>query len=424
MNNEVNTPEGWSLNTLINIADYHNGAAFKPKDWSEEGLPIVRIEQLNNVDAETDKFNGILLPNNFIDTGDLIFSWSATLKVVIWNRGPAALNQHLYKVVPKPGIDRLLLLHILDFNMNRLAGQSQGSTMKHVTRRELSRFQVAYPKKEKVQKKIASILEAIDQAIEKTEALIEKYQQIKAGLMHDLFTRGIGADGKLRPPRDQAPELYQETSVGWLPKGWVVKPLGELCDIASGGTPSRGKSNFWGGSIPWIKTGEIKYNEIVETEEYITQEGLNSSSAKLFRKGTVVMAIYGEGNTRGRVAILGIDSTSNQACVGFSFGNQVQSQFMYFLFENSYSALRDMSNDGSQKNLSSSLLKQFNVAFPVNHNEQIQISNCLLALDKALEKERQKREKLRQQKSGLMHDLLTGKGKVQVNIEQTEATHV
>jgi len=74
-----------------------------------------------------------------------------------------------------------------------------------------------------------------------------------------------------------------------------------------------------------------------------------------------------------------------------------------------------------KKNLSSSLLKQFNIAFPVNHNEQIQISNCLLALDKTLEKERQKREKLRQQKFGLMQDLLTGKVQVNVNEPNTAA---
>jgi len=321
----------------------------------------------------------------------------------------------------KAGLSNSVFLkHAVEQNVSYLHRRSQGSTFAAVSTADVQSVPIPVFRTEK-QNKIAEIFITIDQAIEKTEALIEKYQHIKAGLMHDLFTRGIGTDGKLRPPREKASELYQETSVGWLPKGWVVKPLGELCDIASGGTPSRGKSSFWGGSIPWIKTGEIKYNEIVETEEYITQEGLDSSSAKLFRKGTVVMAIYGEGNTRGRVAILGIDSTSNQACVGFSFGNQVQSQFMYFLFENSYSALRDMSNDGSQKNLSSSLLKQFNIAFPVNHNEQIQISNCLLALDKTLEKERQKREKLRQQKFGLMQDLLTGKVQVNVNEPNTAA---
>ncbi len=79
-------------------------------------------------------------------------------------------------------------------------------------------------------KAIASILSSIDRAIASTEALIEKYQHIKAGLMHDLFTRGIGADGKLRPPREQAPELYRESAIGWIPKEWKIRESSELSD--------------------------------------------------------------------------------------------------------------------------------------------------------------------------------------------------
>ncbi|MEQ9482765.1 restriction endonuclease subunit S [Coleofasciculus sp. F4-SAH-05] len=267
---------------------------------------------------------------------------------------------------------------------------------------------------------IRNILGSIDRAIAHTEALIEKYQQIKAGLMHDLFTRGIGADGKLRPPRDEAPELYQESAIGWIPKDWEIKLLGELCNITSGGTPNRSKSKFWGGNIPWIKTGEIKYNRIEDSEEYITKEGLNSSSAKLFREGTVVMAIYGEGNTRGRVAILGIDCASNQACVGFEFNNLVQSQFMYFLFEQKYCVLRDMSNDGSQKNLSATLLKNMSIAFPRNQDEQERITNFLLSINQKIEQEREHRTKLHKQKSGLMHDLLTGKVPVKVASDEVD----
>jgi type I restriction enzyme S subunit len=80
-----------------------------------------------------------------------------------------------------------------------------------------------------VQLKITEILATLDTAIEKTESLIAKYQQIKAGLMYDLFTRGVTADGKLRPPRQQAPELYQETSIGWIPQEWVLERCANLC---------------------------------------------------------------------------------------------------------------------------------------------------------------------------------------------------
>ena len=264
------------------------------------------------------------------------------------------------------------------------------------------------------QRKIAFILSTIDTAIEQTEALIEKYQHIKAGLMHDLFTRGVLPNGQLRPPREHAPELYQETAIGWIPREWVVKPLGNLCEMTSGGTPHRNVPGYWGGSIPWIKTGEIKYQEISDTEEHITQRGLSASSAKIFPAGTIVMAMYGEGVTRGRVAILATPCASNQACIGFIFGNQVQSNYMYYFFEYSYGALRDLSNDGSQKNLSSGLLRQFEIRHPIAKTEQEHIAIRLSALDRLLARETRHLLNLNNQKLGLMQDLLTGKVPVTV----------
>ena len=265
----LSPPKGWKIEKLTSIADYYNGAAFNEKDWEEDGLPIIRIEQLNNENADTDKYNGPLLSINYIDDGDLIFSWSATLKVVIWNRGPGALNQHLYKVVPKAGIDKYLLRHLLDFNMEKLAGQSQGSTMKHVTRKELSRFKVLLPEQEVYQKKIALILEVIDQAIEKTEALIHKYRQIKAGLMHDLFTRGLTADGKLRSTREQAPELYQETPIGWIPKEWELINASDICyPVTKGTTPSYFINSNGDDSIPYIRVENLSFDGSLDFENY------------------------------------------------------------------------------------------------------------------------------------------------------------
>ncbi|MDQ7074089.1 MAG: hypothetical protein Q9O24_02825 [Gammaproteobacteria bacterium] len=101
-------------------------------------------------------------------------------------------------------------------------------------------------------------LQTIDQTIEKTEALIEKYQQIKAGLMHDLFTRGITADGKLRPPREQAPELYQETSTGWIPKDWGYDLLDNLTERGSGHTPNKNFPEYWNGGVKWISLSDSR----------------------------------------------------------------------------------------------------------------------------------------------------------------------
>ena len=97
---------------------------------------------------------------------------------------------------------------------------SAGSTVLYLDTKKVPFFKLYIPRDTNQQTVIANALNSIDQTIEKTEALIQKYQHIKAGLMHDLFTRGIGADGKLRPPREEAPELYQETAIGWIPQDW------------------------------------------------------------------------------------------------------------------------------------------------------------------------------------------------------------
>lgn len=310
--------------------------------------------------------------------------------------------------------------YLLKRELDELKKLNQGTSINGIVRSDLERHRVQIPESKITQAKIARVLLRIDSAIEKTEALIEKYQQIKAGLMHDLFTRGVLPDGKLRPTREQAPELYKKFEPNWVPNQWQVTRLGDICEIYSGGTPSRLRGAYWGGDIPWVKTGEVRYEKIFDTEEKITKSGLDSSSARIFEKDTVVMAMYGEGNTRGRVAILGVPCATNQACAGFVFSDSIESIYMYYFFEYSYEDLRDLSNDGSQKNLSASLLREFPVRYPSKKSERQAIACRLLALDSLLTKEKVRLKKLLSQKYGLMHDLLTGKVAVKVNEAQEE----
>jgi type I restriction enzyme, S subunit len=125
---------------------------------------------------------------------------------------------------PKKGTDDKFFYYLVSFLSGKIGNYGYDRHFKH-----LKDFRCSYPTNELDQSKIADVLSTIDRTITHTEALIEKYQQIKAGLMHDLFTRGIGADGKLRPPRDQAPEMYRESSIGWIPKEWEVKCCSDLC---------------------------------------------------------------------------------------------------------------------------------------------------------------------------------------------------
>ena len=99
-----------------------------------------------------------------------------------------------------------------------------------------------------------------------------------------------------------------------LPDGWHRSTLGEIARISSGGTPDRAEPSYWGGDVPWVTTGEIRFNTITDTFEKITPAGLKNSSAKLFPPGTLLMAMYGQGKTRGQVAKLAIEAATNQAC--------------------------------------------------------------------------------------------------------------
>lgn len=412
----------WVTKPLGEIVTFQKGRKVEtspnPLDGYREYLGAGKLS--NSFDGYASTFLAVIA-----EESDVLMLWDGERSGLCRTELSGVVSSTVSKLTPTDSIDGLLLYYLLLQRYGWIQHRRTGTGVPHVPK-DLGRIlHLSYSRDKDEQKKIARILQTIDRAIEKTEALIDKYQQIKAGLMHDLFTRGIGPDGQLRPHREKAPELYQETPIGWIPKEWRHNYLGRLCDVSSGGTPARTNKKYWGGAIPWIKTGEVKYNLITSSEEYITDEGLKGSSAKIFPGGTVVMAIYGEGNTRGRVAVLGVDCATNQACVGFSFSHQIQSRYMYHFFQHKYQELRDLSNDGSQKNLSSSLLKKFPVSFPVNLDEQNDIVSKLAHLDALLEQEKNYCIKLQKEKSGLMHDLLTGKVPVEVEPEDApEAAHV
>src|SRR5437016_4697471 len=114
-----------------------------------------------------------------------------------------------------------------------------------------------------------------------------------------------------------------------LPKGWSRRTLGEVAQISSGGTPDRAEPSYWGGSIPWVTTGEIRFNTITDTAEKITEQGLKNSSAKLFPPGTLLLAMYGQGKTRGQVAKLGIEATSNQNSAAILLADSHDTDFFF-----------------------------------------------------------------------------------------------
>jgi len=151
-----------------------------------------------------------------------------------------------------------------------------------------------------------------------------------------------------------------------LTKAFDVKKIKDICTVSSGGTPSRERKEYYSGDIPWIKTGEVVNDIIFDTEEKITKEAIENSSAKIYPKGSLIIAMYGQGLTRGRTAKLGIDASTNQACaVLFNINNQlVLTDFLWIYLMGEYNRLRKLASGNNQPNLNAQMIKDYNVVIP------------------------------------------------------------
>ncbi|WP_426683578.1 restriction endonuclease subunit S [Xanthomonas translucens pv. undulosa] len=193
-----------------------------------------------------------------------------------------------------------------------------------------------------------------------------------------------------------------------LPQGWLRRPLGDIAQITSGGTPDRSTPSYWGGNIPWLTTGEIQFNTITDSAEKITEFGLKNSSAKLFPAGTLLMAMYGQGKTRGQIAKLGIEAATNQACAAILFDASNDPNFYFQYLASQYEELRELGNAGTQKNLNGGILKRILVPVPPVR-EQRRIAHILSTWDQAIATAEQLLANSLTQKMLFAQQVLTGK---------------
>ena len=202
---------------------------------------------------------------------------------------------------------------------------------------------------------------------------------------------------------------FKRSEAGEIPLDWEDVPLGSIAEVNSGGTPSRKVAAYWGGDIPWVTTAELDKGEVFEASQFLTEQGLHNSAAKLLAPGTLLMALYGQGKTRGKCAVLRIAATTNQACASISMSEEADSEFVRYNLTSRYEFIRSLSNSGSQENLSGAIVKQIRMAMPPTLSEQRTIAQALADADALINSLEQLLTKKRQIKQGAMQELLTGK---------------
>ena len=333
--------------------------------FTDEGINYFRSEMLGKA-KHLDKSSGMMfisesthnkLKRSQIEADDILFSMAGIylgkLAIVKDEDVPANTNQAVALIRFNKGVNIDYLYYFMvqkSFNayVNCMSAQA---AQPNINLKQIGNLQIVLPT-DKQQKRIAGILSAYDNLIENNNKRIRLLEQMAENLYKEWFVR-------FRFPG------YEDTEFeDGMPRDWVREKIGLHYNTCSGGTPSRTHEEYYTeGTIPWVKTGEIKDGIIIHTDECITEAGIKGSSAKLLPQGAVVMAMYGV--NIGMLAYLDSEMTCNQACCVFNDKNEINSR--HYLFHYLYS-IRDylllIGFGAAQQNLSQDLIKKVKIVIP------------------------------------------------------------
>lgn len=242
------------------------------------------------------------------------------------------------------------------------------------------------------QNKIADFLSSYDEKISIQRERVESLERRKKGLLQKVFSQ----------------EIRFKAEDGGIYEKWESKTIGDVTVPTAGATPSTKNGSYWiGGDIPWMSSGEVHNGQVFKTEKFITAKGYSNSSTKLLPPNTVVVALAGQGKTRGSVAITRIKLCTNQSLAGLVLkeGSNVISDYLYQYLKNQYSELRKVSSgDGGRGGLNLNIISEFPIILP-SLKEQRKIADFFTVIDDQINIEKERLVTMEAIKKGLLQGL-------------------
>ncbi|EAC1263079.1 restriction endonuclease subunit S [Campylobacter coli] len=366
----TNLPQGWEVKKLGEIGEIVTGSTPSKSnlDFYGKDYPFFK---------PSDFEQGYFLENAGDNLSKLGFDKARQLPpktilvVCIGSLGKVALtrvigscNQQINAIIPHKNIiaEYIYYYCISSKFQSILFSKAPQTTLAILNKTEFSKLEIIYPKDIKEQERIVGILDESFAKIDESIKILEQDLLNLDELMQSALQKAFN------PLKDNAKENYK------LPQGWEWKSLGEIANTSSGGTPSRNKKEYWeNGNIKWLKSGELNDGYIDFIEENITEEAIKNSSAKIFQKGTLLIAMYGA--TAGKLGILNLDSTTNQAICAFLHKDKnikfLEKFLFYFLFFLRDKIIKD-SFGGAQPNINQTYIKNLQIPLPpIKEQEQI-----------------------------------------------------
>ncbi len=359
--------------------------------------------------------------NNVFRNGDTLFGkLRPRLRKTVCARFDGYCSTDILVLRPHDPQDADFAAHVLasDAVFQEAIRTEEGTKMPRCSWEDLSGVEVFCPGPFERQR-IAEILSTVGDVIEQTEALIAKMQRVKAGLMHDLFTRGVTPDGKFRPIRAEAPHLYKDSPAGWIPMAWKLAKLGNISEIVSGVTLGNRTRIRGGIEIPYLRVANVQdgYLDLRDVKTVYVPEA--EAKHLQLHSGDVLMNEGGDFDKLGRGTVWNDEITP---CIHQNHVFRVRpmaalrSYYLAYWSQAAPGRRYFLINGKQSTNLASvncTQLRRMPIALPTD-DEQQRIEDILYSMNAQLAALNADAHKLRMTKNGLMHDLLTGRVRVPV----------
>lgn len=352
-------PNGVEYKELGDVVTFLNGRAYKQNELLDSGK--YKVLRVGNFYTNNQWYysNLELDDNKYCQKGDLLYTWAATIGPQIWNGEKVIYHYHIWKLIYDDSIlNKHYLFHYLKKDINDISNSLTNSTMPHVSMSSMKKRIIPIPPME-VQQEIVRLLDEFTAKTAELQAELNKEYEA----------------------RKKQYEYYRETVLNDNLDSMTVK-IGDVADLKAGATPKTSNPEFWeNGTIPWMSSGEVNQGKVTYTEKKITELGYNSSSTKMLPSETVVIALAGQGKTRGTVAITQIPLCTNQSLCGICAKDELNSMYLYHYLKSRYEDLRAISNgDGTRGGLNLKMIANYDIPLPPLE-VQMKIVNILDKLD-------------------------------------------
>ncbi|MGE9842567.1 restriction endonuclease subunit S, partial [Selenomonas bovis] len=299
----------WEHHKFGDIAKFINGRAYTQNELLPTGkYKVLRVG--NFYTNESWYYSNLELAEKYYaEDGDLLYTWSATFGPHIWHGEKVIYHYHIWKVDVSDRLDKYFAMQLFEQDKHDILSGYNGSTMAHITKYGMEKKRVIIPPNIEEQKQLGIFLGKLDQLIALHQHKLTKLQLLKKSMLTKMF------------PKDGArvPEIRFQGFHG----DWKERKLGEVMESYSGGTPSVGIKEYYGGDIPFIRSAEINSES---TELFLTNAGLNNSSARLVSQGDILYALYGA--TSGEVGRARLSGAINQAILAIKPNNGYDSEYI------------------------------------------------------------------------------------------------